>query len=277
MDSQPSTIRPQHLLRAVLRIMAPLVRWLVRSGVGYTEFAAALKPVFLDEAQLESQRCNGKQTDSALSLLSGLHRKDIRKIAADLNSQATADTASLPVKPGLPWQLVTHWIAAGLPDSLPLSGEGSFEELARTLSVDVHPRTIQHELVRLGIAAVQDGQVQLLQRAPVTDPRTLDAQQLVADGVADHLAAGVHNLTSGMKRKHLEQAVFADGLTAASVRQLEQLSKTLWQDAMKRMVDAAVPLCKQDASRGGDQRMRLGMYCYAEPMPGQTETEVSNP
>ena len=66
-------------------------------------------------------------------------------------------------------------------------------------------------------------------------------------------------------------------LLSLPVRQLEQLSKTLWQDAMKRMVDAAVPLCKQDASRGGDQRMRLGMYCYAEPMPGQTETEVSNP
>ena len=86
----------QPVLGVALRVMAPLVRWLLRSGVGYTEFSAALKPVFLAEAQLESERTGGKQTDSALSLLSGLHRKDIRKAAQDAATPARAVAAATP-------------------------------------------------------------------------------------------------------------------------------------------------------------------------------------
>ena len=65
MKSAAPPTKPHHVLGAVLRVMAPLARWLIRSGIGYTEFAAALKPIFLEEAQRESQRSNGKTRDSA--------------------------------------------------------------------------------------------------------------------------------------------------------------------------------------------------------------------
>ena len=58
------TLHP--VLGAVLRVMAPLVRWLLRSGVGYAEFTAAIKPVFLAEARAEVRRIGRKETDSAL-------------------------------------------------------------------------------------------------------------------------------------------------------------------------------------------------------------------
>ena len=50
-DSQaPSSAK---VTAEALAVAQPLVTWLVRSGVGYTEFAAALKPVFLAQAEAE--------------------------------------------------------------------------------------------------------------------------------------------------------------------------------------------------------------------------------
>ena len=67
------------LLPEVLRTMRPLVKALLTAGVDYTRLAAALKPVFVEEAQRTLLEGDRKDTDSALSLLSGVHRKDIRK------------------------------------------------------------------------------------------------------------------------------------------------------------------------------------------------------
>jgi len=277
MNQKMPVADPGHVASAVMRIMAPLARWLLRSGIGYTDFAASLKTVFLNEARLEARRGGGKETDSALSLLAGLHRKDIRRITQTADSELPRGAGTGPARAGLPSQVVTRWVATGLPDSLPLSGDNSFENLARSVSVDVHPYSIQQELVRLGIASVQDGSIRLARRAFIADPATRESQQLMADGVADHLAAGVHNLTSGVSRQYLEQAVFADGLSAESVRQLEQLANQLWQESLARMVAAAVPLCEHDEPLGGDQRIRLGMFCYSEPLPRTAAIEETNP
>ena len=100
------------------------------------------------------------------------------------------------------------------------------------------------------------------------DARHEETRALVVGSVADHLAAGVHNLTSGEARQFLEQSVFADGLSAESARELEQLATSLWRDVLATMVKAAVPLCEKDEPAGGDHRIRLGMFCYSAPMAG---------
>ena len=66
--------QPTLALDRVLRVLQPLVRLLLRNGVTYTVFAAALKRVFLDAARQELAGRGMAQTDSALSLLSGVHR-----------------------------------------------------------------------------------------------------------------------------------------------------------------------------------------------------------
>ena len=64
-------------LEQAVQITQPLARWLIRSGIGYTEFTNALKVVFFQQAYEESQRIGQKSTISSLSLLAGLHRKDV--------------------------------------------------------------------------------------------------------------------------------------------------------------------------------------------------------
>lgn len=269
--SQPLTDSP---MQQAMAIMAPLVTWLIRSGIGHSEFAAALKPVFLAQAQEELARQQQKSTDSALSLLSGLHRKDVRTFresAGNTLEQVRADGAAWG-KPSAANQVATRWLSADdWPQDLPLQGgDRSFEALSRSVSKDVHPRTVLQELVRLGMVREDKGSVRLLREAFMPEPKLQEARELFAGSVADHLQAGVHNLSAGpagtaSPKKYLEQSVFADGLSPESVQQLNLLANELWAEVLHKVVEAASPLCEKDADHPEPQRFRLGLFSYSAP------------
>lgn len=257
-------------LRQAAVLMAPLARWLLRSGVSYGAFAHMLKPVFVDAAREELGRTGVEPTYSALSVLSGVHRKDVRAIC-----EAPSD--SVPGRPrGVPLasQVYTRWLSSrryrgrdGQPRPLPRSGPGiTFEALAREVSVDVHPRTVMEELIRLGLVEV-DGDLLLPARASFVPDRQLDElTALFAANAADHMAAAVHNLTLDAPR-YLEQSVFADGLGEKSVGQLHTMAREVWQRAFEEMVKVAGQRVAADAALPEDQqqRMRFGIYFYSEP------------
>ncbi len=274
MDDLSNASAQESLLPEALAIVQPLVTWLIRSGVGHSEFAAALKPVFLAQAQEELAQQNQKPTDSAVSLLSGLHRKDVRayrESAPQTMAQVQADGSAWG-KPSAANQVATRWLSLeGASDTLPIHGvKDSFESLARAVSKDIHPRTVLQELVRLNLVREGNGLVHLLRKAFVPDPQHKEARELFAGSVADHLQAGVHNLCATttdtqQPRKFLEQSVFADGLSPESVQQLNLLANDLWTEVLHRMVEAATPLCEQDAEHPNPQRFRLGLFSFAAP------------
>lgn len=66
------------VMQALMRAWAPVLQLLLASGADYPRLSAALKPLFIEQAQLELLRSGQKETDSALTLLSGVHRKDVR-------------------------------------------------------------------------------------------------------------------------------------------------------------------------------------------------------
>ena len=260
-------------LRASLTLMVPVARWLMRNGVQYGTFATALKQVFVKVAQEELQATGGKLTDSALSVLSGVHRKDVRA----LGGRAHGTLASKPPSPVS--QLFARWMsdarfhdAAGRPRALPrLGAEGSFEALAREVSTDVHPRTLLDELLRLGVARMDNDKVELLANPFVPSADMEGLADLLAASGADHLAAAVHNLTSREPR-FLEQSVFTEGLSEHSAEELGAIARELWAVAFQRMVaesGARWEADHKDAAKVGEPyRIRFGVYFYTEPESG---------
>jgi hypothetical protein len=272
--------QPARTLAHVLRVMRPLARWLVRVGVGHKALADALKPLFLEAARAELQRTQQRETDSSLSLLSGLHRKDVRLLGLEPSAGVPPER---PARATPAQMLVSRWLAEDLPQLLPLAGEApSFDALAKAVSIDVHPHSLLRELVRLGVAVETEGGVQLRREAFVPDRRLDEASRLMSESAADHLAAGVHNLVDEGPVRFLEQSVFAERLSPASVRELEALGNKLWKKVLADMVKAAVLLETRDAAGKAppvvltpgsrpvaarvDQRLRLGMFCYSTRM-----------
>ena len=143
-----------------LTMVQPLVAWLVHSGIGYTEFAAALKVVFFQQALQELSKNNAKPTNSAISLLAGLHRQDVKALKDSLNSDEGLTEAKISSPVSVPARVVGHWVADALPVEIPLAGDmPSFEGLVRRVSQDLYPRAILNELKRLDIVDELDDRV----------------------------------------------------------------------------------------------------------------------
>lgn len=263
---QPSAENAELALREAALLMAPLARWLLRHGVSYTAFAESLKVVFVEAARGELAHGPERATQSALSMLSGVHRKDVRAL-----EQAPRAAHAHP-RPPLASQVFTRWMtdaryrgADGKPRPLARSGaRRSFETLCRELSTDVHPRTVLDELLRLGLVELADERLVPVAAAFVPAPRLDEMTALFSANAADHLAAAVSNLTLEAP-KFLEQSIYADGLTPESIALLHRSARTAWAAAFEAVVTQARERVDLDTTSDGDLRMRFGVYFYSEP------------
>ncbi len=274
------------LLDESVGLLAPLVQLLVASGVTYPQFTAALKIAFLRAAHAELEKGPRKVTDSAVSLLSGVHRKDVRALTSDgvLKTHTFDRMLSLPDEVFMRWTNDPDYLDAdGLPKVLPMRGrtpeEPSFEQLSQSISRDFHPRSIVDELIRLGLAEVHGETVRL--RAGTYVPR---------EGVAKTLtyirtqSGGPHRCRlpetcapsrHGQSGPFLEQSLYADELSAESVMELQRLARRIWESALRRMFALANERTRIDErDHLGSQlmRMRFGAYFYPS---GPTRCRVS--
>jgi hypothetical protein len=265
----PSAENAALALREAATLMAPVALWLLRHGASYPAFADMLKGVFLDAARKELDHGAGEPTQSALSTLSGVHRKDVRAFAEKANT--ALGHARVPLSSEVVMRWLTHARyrgANGQPRSLPRTGATrSFEALCRELSSDVHPRTVLDELLRLGQVALDGERVAIVSNVPVAQLDKMNAQ--LSSSAADHIAAAVSNVTTNSP-KFLEQSVFADGLTQDSIELLHTCARQLWSGALDQIVPQTRECVDADAHVDGDRRVRIGMYFFSEPTSAPT-------
>jgi hypothetical protein len=269
-DRMPVSSTPEHAelaLREAAVLLSPIVLWLLRNGVSYPSLAELLKPLFVETAKGELQHAGTKPTQSALSLLSGVHRKDVRDLAG------TPHAIRPPARPTLAAQVFTRWLhdgrylgKNGKPRALPRTGAGrTFETLCRELSNDVHPRTVLDELLRLGQVALEDDRVVALAHSFVPSPRLDEMTALFSSNAADHIAAAVSNLTTKADR-FLEQSIYADGLTQESVALLHAAARQAWSAAFESVLRRARERVDHDRKSDGELRIRFGSYFFSEPV-----------
>jgi hypothetical protein len=256
--------------RALRQLLRPLVRLLLAKGVQYPALAAMLKDVYFEVAS-EDFAAGGEQTASQISLISGLHRKDVRRMR---------DTAprrpAVSLETSLSSQVFTRWItdrrfldARNRPRALPrlasTGGERSFEALAVSISKDVRARALLDELVRLELVTLDDGDnVRLNHKAFVPKRGSGEAMYYFGENIRDHLATAVHNLL-GREPERLEQAIFGDELSPESVEELAGLVRREWARLAREIVPRASELDARDAKAGRTgMRMRFGIYFHAE-------------
>ena len=268
--------RHQIVLHTVLRALRPLLRLLLRHGVTYTAFAAALKPAFLEAARQELQAQGMPVTDSALTLLSGVHRRDVRALTRGETPALSTNDLNPPVS--LAGEVVGRWMsdptwqdAEGRPRELT---RAAFDELVSTVSQDVRPRALRDELARLGVVTcAEDGCVTLCAQGFAPRQGFAEMAALLAANLADHADAATANLQDGAN--FLEQALYVDRLKPASAAHLHQAATAAWQQMLPGLLreaqqrfesDQAGSAPGPDAATAPDtmprRRVRLGVYFY---------------
>lgn len=245
-------------LRAVLR---PLADLMISGGITLSSATELLKQVLFDAAQA---RGDGRVSDSQVSLLTGLHRKDVRRFreAQDTTERASFATASA--------RLITHWAtdpvyrgADGAPVALPRSAETgpSFDGLVQQLRFDLAPGTILLHLTEMGLVDQRpDGRLSLRTTAYV--PLAGSAEMLAAfeKNISAHLTAAVENLTSS-GQPHFERAAHFNKLSAASAQALETLARQLAEEQLAAFNAEARRLQQQDMTApSSTHRVSFGSY-----------------
>jgi hypothetical protein len=268
----PETIGapPQAVTAATRTLLQPLVRLMLDNGIGLSALVEILKEVYVNIAERNFSENGRPQNDSRVSIMTGVHRKDVRRLRRGTELQPDAPPSVL-----LGGQLVAQW--TGNPDFLdtrgkPLKlprlrrdgGARSFEALAESLSRDVGPRAMLDELLRLDIVHI-DAKDRVCLNVLAFVPRTgIDEKAYyLAKNVHDHLAAAVHNLR-GDAPPFLERSVHYTRLSPDSVAELTQMVETLAMKDLQKVNRRAISLKQRDrAGKPKNLRINFGVSSIA--------------
>ncbi len=280
MSEQNPQSRPAAVLRALARVLRPVARLLIAGGVPFQAASESLKRAYVAAARRHFPE--DARSDSRLSLLTGLNRKEVRRLTTPVADEwGPESVTSFGAAVFAAWTVRPQWRdAEGRPRPLPRRGEGSFVELVKSVTLDHRPAAILEELVRLGQAQVdEDGTVHACGDAFLSQREFSDRLGPLAENLQDHADAAVANVLAPSPA-FLERSVFADALSAESARRLQEEARTQWKRLHDELIARADALEAEDRALGrpARSRVRIGLYAFSEnedapapPAPGPTE------
>lgn len=260
---------------AIGRIMRPIVRTMIGRGMVFSEACDLLKTIYIEACTRHFQLGAKKLTDSRISLLTGLQRKDVRTIRSRLEKDASKEPGA-PTNPLS--RIIAHWLAkapycegAGLPRKLSRAAAqdgASFENLVAEISRDIHPRTIFDEMLRRGIVAhdANDDSVTLDATAFVPSQDETALLGYFSANLGDHAEAAADNLAKAPEPgRNFERAVHYNNLTADSLNELDELARQLQSGVLKELNAHALTLQERDAEKpDAVGRFRCGAFVFME-------------
>ncbi len=268
-DPTPSAPDAARLQMPLARLLRPLVRLFIRCGITFPALCNLLRELYINVAEYDFALPGKSQTDSRVSLLTGIHRKEVARLRG-----AGAPVSVVPASISRTSRIMARWLsapeftdAAGHPLALSRVAEASakapsFETLVTSVTRDVRPRAVLDEWLDRGLVAVDvEDRVVLTEAAFV--PAGGSDQQLYYFGrnLHDHVAAAVANVL-GEQPRFMERAVHYDGLSKELATTLELRSRDLAMDALRSANKEANLACESDA--GGGWRWNFGVYVYKE-------------
>lgn len=271
MSSLPNS-ESRSLELALRRLLRPIVRLLIHKSLRLPFAVELLKDVYVDVADREFPVEGRPQTDSRVNLLTGVHRKDVKRLRIERRPKFDS-----PEQASLSTQLIARWTTEpayrtsdGSPLPLPRADRETqgptFDGLVRDLNTDIRPRVVLDEWLRLGIVEMDaEGRVCLQGAAFIPAPGSAEMAYYFGRNLHDHMAAAVHNVL-GSNPKLLERSVSYNNLSPASVAELATLAQQRGMAVLQELNERALLLQQQDSAAGNaTERMNFGVYFFAEP------------
>jgi Family of unknown function (DUF6502) len=265
----PASNTSERVLETAARILAPLARLLIAKGVTYQMASEVLKQVYVRVAQKQFVEDN-EATGTRLSLLTGLNRKEIRRLTSENLEKPSAPMSSYASAVHSVWRTQRRWRdKEGNPKVLPRRSSNnllSFDDLVKAVTTDHRPSAVFEELVRLAYISVDDKENIHLKADPfLATPDDADRLLRITENLEDHVSAAVINVL-GSEPRFMERYVYSDALSAASAEDLQQLARAEWEKLQDVVVQNAIAFEERDAATGSENRtrIRVGIYFYSE-------------
>ncbi len=199
------------LLRAVVRILHPLARILLRNGIACRVVEEAIRKAYVDEAFREGSRSGRRVTVSSVAAKTGLSRKEVVRLR-DLSEGQGLEARQ---RYNRAVRVISGWMnderfvdGQGRPRELPLEAdEASFACLCQDYSGDVTSRSMLDLLVEAGSVVVEAGRVRLVRRAYLPGDEPDEILEILGSDVSELIESIDHNLRSTPDRRWFQRKV----------------------------------------------------------------------
>jgi hypothetical protein len=276
MSERLRPLPPALVLKAARRMLRPLVRLMMRSGVTFPVVADTLRRLFVEVALQDVLTDPKARTDSRISILTGVHRKEIKRLR-----ETPPDPDGVPDVVTLASQIVGRWVGspifadeAGRPRPLTRSGQAdqsgdglSFDMLVGSVTRDIRPRAILDDLLSHGVVSMDaDDRVQLTADAFIPRPGREEQLFFFGRNLHDHVAAAAANITAPETPPYLDRSVHYDGLTADQSEALRGYAHEVAMRALLEVNRKALELTDGDAPAPDGEQMRInfGIYVFED-------------
>jgi len=282
----------QQLLASYHRLLRPLVRILLRQGMAYSEFSEIVKTVYVDVAREDFTPAGKKATDSRVAILTGLTRKDVKRLRDALDSgdadypSASAADAHRATRVLSGWHQDPDFCDdQGLPLALPEDGASpNFQQLVKRYSGDMPARAMLDELERVK-AVVRNAQGQLEVQSRSYIPSVDDPQGLRMFGTAVHdlMATIDHNLNQpSQTTRYMQRVMSNDRVASKALPVFRRIAADRGQDLLEWLDDwlsqhevAAPSDSDQEQEQEKSVRAGVGIYFFQDECdsPNSTDTD----
>ncbi|MFV9615986.1 MAG: DUF6502 family protein [Gammaproteobacteria bacterium] len=267
------------LVKAVVMLCKPLIRLLIEKGMTFPQFRELMKELYVEVADKHFSLDDNKPSDSRIFVLTGVHRKDVKRI----RQQAEQDNPPIISSASLSGEIVARWTSMpeylddkGKPGQLLRSGkndEAGFEQLVSSVSKDVRPKVVLEEWLRLDIVRLEDNYVILNKSAFVTNKEFKEMSYYLGHNVHDHMASCVNNILAE-NDPMLERSVYYASLTENSVNKLNSIASKKGDELLQHLNKQAIKLYDADKQKeDATYRMRLGVYWYQAQLDKDKESD----
>lgn len=258
------------LTLAVLRILHPLVRILLRNGLPYHAFAEVAKKVYVDVAFDEFGVPGKKQTVSSAAVTTGLTRKEVKR----LREAQFAENLEIGQRYNRAVRVISGWLhdprfcdAEGKPCALPLDeSDCSFSQLVKKFSGDMPTQAMLQALLRAGSVETRDNKVFLIRHAfiPAEDP--IDKIRILGTDVAELTGTIAHNLASPPELRRFQRKVCYDHIPVDVLAECHQYAGDKAQ-ALLETLEVWLRTHQSESSADSGKTVSIGIYYYESDTP----------
>lgn len=211
------------------KILSTLIKTMLRNGMSYGEFDQIARKSFVDVAFKDFSITGKKQTVSNVAILTGLNRKEVKKLNeldADQSSTNTKQyNRSVRVIGG--WINDTDYLRPnGSPKDLTMEGEHSFTSLVRKYSGDMPVAAMQKALTESGnISVGNEGKVRLLSHAYLPSDDPVEKLAILGTDTQQLVETINHNLTATQEDLHFQRKASNPRIPVNSIPAIKQFTQ----------------------------------------------------
>jgi len=260
------------ILNAFQLVLRPIVRVLLRYGIGYNEFAESVKLAYVDVGTTDFG-IRGRPTNiSRVAVMTGLTRKEVRRLRTRMESGAD----SVVVKSTPITEILHRWHAEeeflddkGGPAPLPFVGPvGSFSALVKKFGGDVPAGAMRTELKRVGaIAENIDGSISVKRRSFWPTDQTEKLESALVHHVYPLMSSVAHNTDPKNESDVMAQfAIYSLDIESKDRPRLRRMCSDRLTDIAESFDDLFIAYETKgvESSRPLRTPMMVGMYYFEE-------------